>query len=887
MLSQVGLAVLFVVSATQFKPETMSPGFQEADAELNAVYKEMMAVIPEEARERLKAAQLAWLPYRDLASELEADFGARGGRAQEAFDASMTYLTRKQVQWLRLVYTGDWVAIQEYGWPTTVEQYASWLVEADKSLNRAYEEVVRMLGDNPQSKVKALQLKWLPYRDRMREFQEVCCKEPGRRQVYADALTTKLTIDQKIRLEAVLVPWNLDGILEALRGSESSPGKAGVVFGALGMRGKPAVPLLVALIKGDNRSYQESAVHTLAGMGMDAADAAPVLRQVLVGEIGGGAGVYGARRALGRMGNVGLPILMEILREREPNNSMIIAEGFRELGALAAPALMKDYETASPAYRINIARALHFVGPAARDAVPMLLASLEGADDALRAEIAFALGGIGEPVEVVGPALIELLVEPGVQKGEKTPRNSAAWALAQIRPITADAIAALKQTVLLQEYAARTAASSLALMDSEEAVLALVELADNPDVNVRLRVMEPLGRAAAKHPPAAAALADALNDPDDNVRGVAARALGETGESSIAPQLEALKDPEFSFVKAAGARPGFGALGVKALEPLRALLKSDDPEIRAKAALMGSAIQDWDSAGVPELIAKLSSADTREVKIAIDALGDLGARAHQAAKPLQALLGREDTAEAAKGALERIGAETEGIDYRLEVKEAGPGRDKYLRYQWTLLIDAATFSLAPIDAEQKSRWPDRYGVEADSLKVRWVTPGRFLEVFWTTCSQGSGRYLAYSTLLLEMGESGWREVFRHTGEGYSRGGGDDASEVEHTFRYDAATETLFLHEKARRVGEDNEARITEWPCVLSEGELKCQTGKEYVEFPKPVTLEELKKGPLDIEKLKRLNPGWDPAAPFSGRLVVADDVPPFEPYTGVLFSIGD
>lgn len=888
MLSQVGLAVLLLVGASQFTPETMSSGFQEADAKLNAVYKEMMAAIPEEARERLKAAQLAWIPYRDLASELEADLAAKNGNGPAAFDASMTYLTRTQVKWIQLVYTGDWKAIQEYGMSSTVEQYASWLAEADKSLNRVYDDVTRTLGSDTQSKIKGIQLKWLPYRDRMRAFQEECCKEPERKRVYADALTTKLIINQKTRLEAIAVPWDLGGILDALEGSESSPGKANTVFGALGMRGKPAVPLLVELIKGGNPSYQEMAVHVLAGMGTDAADAAPVLRQVLVGELGGGAAVYGARRALGRMGSVGLPILMEALRERKPDDSMIIAEGFRELGAAAVPGLTKEYETASPDYRVNIARALGFVGPEGRNAVPMLIASLEGAGDALRAEIASALGGIGEPAETIRPALIQLLLEPGVQKGERTPRASAAQALAKIRPITGDAVSALKQTVLLPEFAADAAALSLSTMDSEAGVAALVELAANPDANVRARVMEPLGRVAAKYAAAADALATALNDPDDGVRGKAARALGETGDASIASQLETLKDPEFSFVKAAAARPGFGALGMKAVEPLRALLTSEDPEIRAKAALMGSAIQDWDSAGVPELIAKLSSADRREVEIAIQALGRLGARAHQAVKPLQELLARGDKsfAEAAKGALERIGAGAEGVDYRLEVKAAGAGHDEYLRYQWTLFIDAAAFPLAPLDVEQKHPWPDRYGFEAESLKVRWVAPGRFLEVFWTTCTQGSGHYLAYSTVLLEMGESGWREVFRHSGEGYSRGGPEDASEVEHTFRYDAATETLLLHKKAWRVGEDNDVQIIEWPCVLSEGELKCLAGRDYREFPEPVTLEELKKGFPDIEKLRKLNPGLSDSEPFSGRLLIRDDVPPFEAYTGVLFSLG-
>lgn len=53
--------------------------FQAADKALNAAYAKALKALPDdEAREKLKTAQRAWLAYRDAEAECEADF-VRGG----------------------------------------------------------------------------------------------------------------------------------------------------------------------------------------------------------------------------------------------------------------------------------------------------------------------------------------------------------------------------------------------------------------------------------------------------------------------------------------------------------------------------------------------------------------------------------------------------------------------------------------------------------------------------------------------------------------------------------------------------------------------------------------------------------------------------------------
>jgi uncharacterized protein YecT (DUF1311 family) len=55
-----------------------SARLQKADAELNATYKKLLAKLDVTGQKKLKAAQLAWIKYRDAESEFDADL-MRGG----------------------------------------------------------------------------------------------------------------------------------------------------------------------------------------------------------------------------------------------------------------------------------------------------------------------------------------------------------------------------------------------------------------------------------------------------------------------------------------------------------------------------------------------------------------------------------------------------------------------------------------------------------------------------------------------------------------------------------------------------------------------------------------------------------------------------------------
>jgi uncharacterized protein YecT (DUF1311 family) len=75
--------------------------FKKADAELNKVYPQVVAKLDAEGKEKLKAAQRAWVAFRDAQAELDADM-ARGGTMAPLLRAtSMTQTTEDRVKQLK------------------------------------------------------------------------------------------------------------------------------------------------------------------------------------------------------------------------------------------------------------------------------------------------------------------------------------------------------------------------------------------------------------------------------------------------------------------------------------------------------------------------------------------------------------------------------------------------------------------------------------------------------------------------------------------------------------------------------------------------------------------------------------------------------------------
>lgn len=75
--------------------------FKKADRDLNKLYPQVLAKLDEEGQARLKAAQRAWVAYRDAQADLEADM-ARGGTMAPLLRAnSLAATTLERIEQLR------------------------------------------------------------------------------------------------------------------------------------------------------------------------------------------------------------------------------------------------------------------------------------------------------------------------------------------------------------------------------------------------------------------------------------------------------------------------------------------------------------------------------------------------------------------------------------------------------------------------------------------------------------------------------------------------------------------------------------------------------------------------------------------------------------------
>jgi uncharacterized protein YecT (DUF1311 family) len=76
--------------------------YEKADAELNRAYGKMLKDLDAEGQKKLKAAQRAWIAFRDAQAEFEADSEARGGSMYTMiYYGGLARLTRDRIKQLR------------------------------------------------------------------------------------------------------------------------------------------------------------------------------------------------------------------------------------------------------------------------------------------------------------------------------------------------------------------------------------------------------------------------------------------------------------------------------------------------------------------------------------------------------------------------------------------------------------------------------------------------------------------------------------------------------------------------------------------------------------------------------------------------------------------
>ena len=297
------------------------------------------------------------------------------------------------------------------------------------------------------------------------------------------------------------------------------------------------------------------------------------------------------------------------------------------------PRLMAAIEgDSSTTVRSTAIRAVGQIGPAAIDVQATLETAAKDAHDEIRTQALTALARIGAKSATLAAALEESLRDPNPDI-----RRQAAATLADFNRLPDTALAPLRD-ILEKDSVVEVrvaAAAALAALPAEEAVTVLMRVlsdggAGDPDLRVRHRAMQSLGRLGSLSKPALPLLVANLTAGDAATRLVAIEAVTKMGQS---------------------ARDVF--------PEVTRLFSDSDPQVRLAAVNALRKIQDEAAAVVPPLVAALDDADWSVRRAAATNLGEIGGEAKVAVPRLLQMLRSDDDAEAARQALREIDAAPE------------------------------------------------------------------------------------------------------------------------------------------------------------------------------------------------------------------------------------
>jgi len=95
------ISALSVTASAQTTGEIkmeMGRTFEESDKAMNAAYQKLLGILNEEGKKRLRAAQRAWIAYRDAQAEFAAHPFAGGSAEGIEYSGSLNLLTHERTK---------------------------------------------------------------------------------------------------------------------------------------------------------------------------------------------------------------------------------------------------------------------------------------------------------------------------------------------------------------------------------------------------------------------------------------------------------------------------------------------------------------------------------------------------------------------------------------------------------------------------------------------------------------------------------------------------------------------------------------------------------------------------------------------------------------------
>jgi HEAT repeat protein len=435
---------------------------------------------------------------------------------------------------------------------------------------------------------------------------------------------------------------------------------------ALTRIGPVAIPPLIEALGTDDPGLRAGAAKALGGMGPAAKDAVPALVENL--GIQDTEVQRETVEALGSIGAEARPKVVEALQasEARQRSSAALALGaMRTAAREAAPAMMArlDAET-DPAVKSDLLTALPRVGADPATLIPRLIDGIKDEREQIRHAAVNGLLTLPSAQKPVVGALVTVLQDPN-----PTLRERAAYVLGRLGDYAAPAVPAMIVAASQPNAPAAFQDALVQIgTPAVPALLATAEKMDptaiTPDywvvkvlqsmggiaaapvarglthtnANVRLLAVRVLGELGRDAEDAVPALIQRLDDPDLRVRASTLSALiaANAPMKNIEPRLHtAIKDP--SPVVRAAALEAIGKLGEdgRSLQPavVSALRDRDETIQRAALKVVGPAFPD----AVQPTVALLAIAPVRIA--AIDALGRIGPAAKDATPALATIIG--------------------------------------------------------------------------------------------------------------------------------------------------------------------------------------------------------------------------------------------------------
>jgi HEAT repeat protein len=375
---------------------------------------------------------------------------------------------------------------------------------------------------------------------------------------------------------------------------------------ALSKVGKAAVPHLKKLL-GDAYSEKRRYVIlvVISWLGPDASELAPQVIDVLADAKG--TDLRKAAQVLDRLvpPRESIPALVKLLGHNSPDPRASATKAIARLGADAVPPLLTVLADNNLAGRVEAARALGLIGPAAKEAIEPLKKRLMAAGDK-ESELAKAAG---QALGNIGPAAVPALSE-ALRAPHEQGRKHAVEALGKIGgPAVQVLMAAARAN---DADLRREAVVQLARLGGTDArvVPVVANALQDEDSQVRVRAiigLKTMGKAAL---PAAPALVAALGDTTDGglVQDYAAAALitCRPDPKVILPGLRPLlKDPRPETRQLAVQMLHLG--GPEAVPLLVAALKDHEDKVRHEALLSLLEVNGDIYLALPDVAAHLKS----------------------------------------------------------------------------------------------------------------------------------------------------------------------------------------------------------------------------------------------------------------------------------------